>query len=364
MSRSPRRRGSGEAVKNALSLLKKGEPSPLYLLYGEESFQREEVVREIRRSVLGEEGSDFNHDVFTWGETNSADIVAAAMTLPFMGGQRLVEVHSMGQPGDKDADTLELLISEPPPTAVVVFIAEKADMRRTFFKNLAGAGNALKMEPPSDREIPGWAQAQAQVLGFTLTREAAMLLAEWVEPSLGRIRAELEKLAAYLGPEKVAGEDAVRDLVGRSRVEAMYKLGDMLAAGDVAKSIVLARDLGQENAGPQFLVGFLRNQIRRWTIVKAASRGGMGKSELAEVLGVPPFAVERLQRQVAQASGRFFRELYGKLLAVDRRIKRSGSGSVALQAIEIFIIEMCSGRGGFGAERGYPAPGRSGAGGA
>ena len=348
MARSPRRRGSGETVKNAISLLRKGETSPLYLLHGEESFQREEIVREIRLAVLGEEGSDFNHDIFTWGETNAADILAAAMTLSFMGGKRLVEIHGMGQPGDKDADTLDLLIKEPPSTAVVVFIAEKADMRRTFFKNLAGVGIALKMEPPSEREIPDWAQSQAQVLGFTLSREAAMLLAEWVEPSLGRIRAELEKLAAYIGPQKVADEDAVRELVGRSRVEAMYKLGDMLADGDIAKSIALARDLGQDNAGPQFLVGFLRNQIRRWTIVKAASRGGMGKSVLAEVLGVPPFAVERLQRQVARASGRFFRELYGKLLAVDRKIKRSGRGSVALQAIEIFIIEMCSGKGGFG----------------
>lgn len=351
MARSPRRRGSGEAVQNALSLLKKGEPSSIYLLHGEESFLREGVVREIRLSVLGEEGSDFNHDIFTWGETASADIAAAVMTLPFMGGRRLVEVHGMGLPDDKDADILEPLFNDPPSTAVVVFIAEKADMRRTFFKNLAGAGTALKMEPPSEREIPGWAQSQAQGLGFTLTREAAMLLAEWVEPSLGRIRAELEKLAAYLGPEKVADEDAVRDLVGRSKVEAMYKLGDMLVAGDVSKSIALARDLGQTDAGPQFLVGFLRNQIRRWAIVKASTRSGMGKNELAEMLGVPPFAVERLQRQVSRASARFFRELYGKLLAVDRRIKRSGKGSVSLQAIDIFIIDMCIGNGGFGAGR-------------
>ncbi|MBT7855427.1 MAG: hypothetical protein HN720_00720, partial [Nitrospinaceae bacterium] len=48
MARSPRRRGSGETVKNAISLLRKGETSPLYLLHGEESFQREEIVREIR----------------------------------------------------------------------------------------------------------------------------------------------------------------------------------------------------------------------------------------------------------------------------------------------------------------------------
>ncbi len=357
MARSPRRRGSGEEVRGALSRLRSGKIDSLYLLHGPETFLRDEFVGEIRRAVLGDEGSDFNHDFFTWGETPARDI-AAAQTLPFMGGRRLIEVRGLGQVADHDAEILSPLIDDPSPEAVVVFTAERADMRRAFFKKLAGAGAALKLEPPPQRELPQWAQSQAEGLGFTLTREAAMLLAEWVEPSLGRIRSELEKLAAYLGPKKTADEEDVRSLVGRSRAEAMYKLGDFLAEGNAGRALALVGDLSETDSGPQFLVGFLRNQIRRWTIARAGERKGLGQKELAELLGVPPFAAGRIQQQARKASPRFLRDLYGKLLAVDRRVKRSGGSTAALRAIELFIIEVNRDSTGFSRQTQNRAAGR------
>ena len=358
MARPSRRRGSGEEIRGALSRLRSGEVDSLYLLHGPETFLRDEIVGEIRRAVLGDEGSDFNHDLFTWGETPARDIAAAAQTLPFMGGRRLIEVRGLGQVADHDTEILSPLIDDPPPEAVVVFTVERADMRRSFFKKLAGAGAALKLEPPPERELPKWAQSQAEGLGFTLTREAAMLLTEWIEPSLGRIRSELEKLAAYLEPEKTAGVEDVRNLVGRSRAESMYKLGDMLAEGRAELALALVGDLSATDGGPQFLVGFLRNQIRRWTIARAAERKGIRQKELAELLGVPPFVAGRIQQQAGKASPRFLRNLYGKLLAVDRRVKRSGGNAAALRAIELFVIEMNRDSTGFNRQTQNRVPGR------
>jgi DNA polymerase-3 subunit delta len=357
MARSSRRQGSGEEVRAALSGLRKGEVAPVYLLHGSETYLRDEILREIRKAVLGE-GSDFNHDVFSWGETPSSDIVSAAHTLPFMAGRRLVEVRGVGQVNDKDADILIPLVENTPPETVLIFIADKADLRRTFFKKIGDSGFSLRMETPGERELPAWMQSQAGGLGFTLTREGALLLTEWVEPSLGRIRSELEKLAAYLAPGEEADAEAVRDLVGRSKVDAMYKLGDVLAEGNAPQALSLVRDLSDSGPGPQFLVGFLRNQIRRWTITKAAAKRKTGQKELAEMLGVPPFAVDRLRRTVGGVSSRYLRNLYGKLLAVDRQIKRSGRGNAALHALELFIIEMTQDASGFGARSGRIAPGR------
>jgi DNA polymerase III delta subunit len=190
-------------------------------------------------------------------------------------------------------------------------------------------------------------QSQAEKLGFMLTREAALLLTELVEPSLSRIQMELEKIAAYLKPGEAANTDAVRIMVGRSKVDAMYKLGDVLAGGNTQQALSLLRDLSDSGPGPQFLVGFLRNQIRRWTITKAADRRGTNPKELADVLGVPSFAVGRLRRHVSGVSGRFLRELYGKLLMVDRQIKRTGRGNTALHALELFVIELTQDAAGF-----------------
>ncbi len=361
MARRPRRQSAGSATSEALSRLRKGKAAPVYLLHGPESFLRDEVLREIRNAVLDPESADFNHDTFDWGRSQPPDIVSAAQTLPFMASRRLVEVHGFSQVNETEASLLMPLLEDPAPASVVVVLAEKADLRRTFFKKIGEAGESLRMEPPADRELPDWVRSQAKGLGFEITSGAAALLADLVEPSLGRLRAELEKLTAYLGPGEAADEDAVRELVGRSRVDAMYKLGDALAEGDTPRAMTLLRSLAETEAAPEFLIGFLRNQIRRWTIVKASSAQGMGPNELASLLGIPAFAVERLKRHIDRASARFLRELYPKLLAVDRRIKRSGRAAARLHALEFFVMEMGADAGGFRAHRRNRAPGIQGA---
>jgi DNA polymerase-3 subunit delta len=362
MARRPRQRGAAAAIAEARTRLRKGDPAPIYLLHGPEAFLRDEILREIRASVLESESADFNHDSFSWGACQVPDIVSAAQTLPFMAERRLIEIHGLTKISEKEAAQLMGILEDPAPDAVVVFTAEKADMRRGFFRKIGEVGLSLRMEPPADRELPDWARAQAKGLGFTLAPAAAALLTDLVEPSLGRIRAELEKLLSYLPPGEEADEEAVRQLVGRSRVEAMYKLGDVLAEGDTGGALTLVRMLTETETGPEFLIGFLRNQVRRWTIAKAASAQGSGPKELAELLGVPGFAVERLKRHVDRASGRFLRELYGKLLSVDRQVKRSGRGNAALHALEFFILEMGEDSGGFRVRRRTGSPGFHGAG--
>ncbi len=352
MARAARGGGSLEVIRAAVSRIREGDLAPLYFIHGEEGYLRDEVLRALRRAVLGEEARDFCHDSFYWETANAADISAAAQTLPLAGARRLVEVHGIGQVDEGGASVLLPLIGDPPPSAVMVFTAEKADMRRTFFRKLGEAGVTLRAAAPTERELPAWAQSRAEALGFTLTRDAAMLLAEWVEPSLGRIGAELEKLASYVKPGEAAGEDAVRDLVGRSKVEAMYKLGDALVAGDVPRSLALARDLSEGEKGPPFLIGFLRNQVRRWTIAKAAARKKMPDAELAEILGVKPFVAGRAKQNVRGVSAKFLRGLYGGLLKVDRRVKRAGREKAGLQALELFIMDLARDPGGFAGSRG------------
>ncbi len=360
---SPRRRAEEQSPAAALASLRRGEAAPVYLLHGPEAFLRDQLIRAIRRAVLGERPGDFNHDRFDWPDAKAADVAAAAQTLPFMATRRLVEVRGFEQVREEEAAILLPLLEAPPPTAVLLFTAERADMRQTIFRRMAEAGLALRLEAPSERELPAWVRTQAEGLGFALGPEGAHLLVEMVEPSLGRLRAELEKLAAYLGPGGAAGEEEVREVVGRSKVEAMYKLGDSLASGDTRRALDHLRRLA-ETEPPQVLLGMLRNQVRRWVVAKALLSQEKRPGELPSLMGVSPFAAERLARQVGGATARFLRALYKKLLAADRRIKRTSEPRRAFQALEIFAMEMDQEPDGFArgrrraATRAADAPGR------
>jgi DNA polymerase-3 subunit delta len=322
-----------------LADLKAGRLSPLYLLHGPETLLRDQLVHAIRKTVLPAGAADFNHDRFYWPEAQAADVAAAAQTLPFMAPRRLIEVRGFERVEEEDVAVLLPLVENPPETSVLIFVAEKADMRFTLFRRMAQTGTEVRLEPPAESELPEWARLQAQELGISLPIEAASLLVEMAGNSLGRLRAELEKLAAYTGAGREAGEEEVREVVGRSRVEAMYQLGNTLAAGDTAGALAMLRRLCQTES-PYALVGMLRSQLRRWLSAKALALKGIPPQEVASLLKIPPFAAERLALEVRGANARFLRSLYGKLAEVDRRVKRAGDDRRRREALELLLLEM------------------------
>ena len=351
MARAFRAKRQGGDVEGFLARIRGGNLASVYLIHGSEKFLRDVCVRAVREAVLEEGAGAFNHDKFDWETARAGAVAAAAETLPFMAPRRLVEVRGFDKVNEGEAGIILSLLKIPPPQAVLLFVCDKADNRRTVFRRMGEVGLALRVETPSERELPAWLTLQAKGLGISLRPDAASLLVDMVEPSMGRLRGELEKLAAYLGPDGEANEAAVRELVGRSKVEAMFKLADALAEGTTGRALALIGQLVETGTSPIMLLGVLRNQIRRWTIAKAAIRQGMAPDEMAKLLGVPPFAIDRLRRQVAKPSPVFLRGLYRKLLATDRRLKRTGSDRLAREALEVFVMEMGRAPNGFAPRR-------------
>lgn len=338
-----RRRPEGSS--SALSDLEAAPTRPLYLLQGKDAFLRDECLRAIRRKVFGGEPDDFNRDRFDWAEADAAEIAAIARTLPFMAEKRLIEVLDFAKPNARDESILLAYLDEPSPSTVLAFCVEIADMRTTFFQRLAKASMVCRADALKGRELTKWLHARAAGLGFELRPEAAELLVEMVKPSMGRLNAELEKIACYAMPAASAGAPEVRAVVGRSREELLYRLGDSISQGSLGETLALLRRM-LETEHPVVFIGLLRNLIRRWTIAKALMRGGKGAREISEALGAPLFAAQRLEGQVRRLRSAYPRELYGKLLQADRKLKRTSDMRVARQTLELFLVDARLSRGG------------------
>ena len=65
---------------------------PVYLYWGEEEFNLENKVRELRKKVLDPGFTVLNHKVLN--EPDIKDLVETAQTLPMMLGNRLIEVRA------------------------------------------------------------------------------------------------------------------------------------------------------------------------------------------------------------------------------------------------------------------------------
>ena len=329
----------------ALSDLKNAPPKPIYLFEGTDSFLRDEYLRVVRRKVFGDDPGDFNHDRFDWTEADAPEIIAISQTLPFMAEKRLVEVLNFARPGERDETIFLSYLDHPSASTVLVFCAENIDKRTTFFQRLVKVSEVCQVDSLEGEELKKWLHGRAVELGFELRPKAADLLVEMVKPSMMRLSTELEKIASYVMPGTLAGEEEIREIIGHSKEELLYKLGDSLSQGSLSGTLVLLRRM-METEHPVVFIGVLRNLIRRWTISKALIRNGRGAQGISQALGLPPFVGKRLESQVKGLGSAYLRELYGKLLQVDRKLKRTSDLKVARQTLELFLVDVRSARSG------------------
>lgn len=329
----------------ALYEVQNSATQPVYLLEGKDSYLRDEYLRVIRRKVFGDGPDDFNHDRIDWGEATAPKIISIAQTLPFMAEKRLVEIFNFARPGERDESPILAYLEHPSSSTVMVFCVESVDRRTSFFQHLVKASVHCRVDILEGEELRKWLHKRAIELGFELRPEAADVLVEMVKPSMMRLSTELEKIASYLMPETIAGVEEIRDIVGHSKEELLFKLGDSLSQGSLGGTLVILRRM-METEHPVLFIGVLRNLVRRWTISKALIRSGRGAQGIVQVLGLPPFVANRLERQVRGLRSAYLRELYGKLLQVDRKLKRTSDLNVARQILELFLVEVRTTRSG------------------
>ena len=79
--------------------IKRKEISPLYFLYGEESFLLEKTLASLKENLIDPSLHHFNLSVFNGRESTPQDILSSAKTHPLSGGYRMVVV--------KEADKLK-----------------------------------------------------------------------------------------------------------------------------------------------------------------------------------------------------------------------------------------------------------------
>ncbi|MGE3275656.1 MAG: DNA polymerase III subunit delta [Vicinamibacterales bacterium] len=320
-----------------------GETAPLYLLEGDDPQSRHDLAIEFA-SLVDEGLQAFNVESFYANEATAAAsrdqmlgaILATARTLPMMAPRRVIVVHEAERllaprkAKDEDApalhpagkrkraltpaEELEAYIEDPEPLTTLVFDAGSLDGNRRLVKLLrkkAAVVDCGSLESPA--EAARWIQKRLEKDELGIDQKAVGLLLETTGLSLGRIRAEVEKLVLYAAGESAITVAHVRDLVlPQSEPGEDFALGKAIWNGNAAAAL--------REVGAQFEAGapapMVLGQIRAAAIrLRPDSRVKPGmdavfRTDLAikSSGGEPRFLLERLVIELCaggsgQASG-------------------------------------------------------------
>ncbi len=319
---------------------------PYYLFHGDNQYFVSEAVRFLREKIVPEGGEDFSYeDRRLDSRSDWADIEALLRSYSFFGGKKLIRLEVPGKLDEETRAALAKFLSEEPGQNILCLTAPNLDQLTAARNRLQKKGGlAIKFEALQERELATWAAEHLRSLGLDFERSVPDLLVESLPGDPGEIASEVEKLRLMVSAEKPIGAADVSRLVGRQRIEDVWKLADSLRAGNEAEAMRRLRELldaGGQN--PIALVGALCYTITMLLRARLLLDQGLSGSAAAAAL---PLWGGRARDYVQRASSFRKRELLVwvfNLQKLDYRLKRS-SAERAGPLMESTLLESMAGR--------------------
>jgi len=295
---------------DALKAIKKKDFSPIYLLYGTESYFMQDIKVKIEKQFALSDGT--NVSVYDLEETPIQEVIADAEEYPFFSEQKLILAYHpffLKAKPDKSAvdhrlESLEQYVENPAAWTTLVLLApyEKVDECKKIIKSIKKTGQAVACLPVKEWDLSDWIVTLSKEHQIVLEDAVADLLIQEAGTDLSMLRGEIEKFALYAGEGSKITLEMAESLVSHQQTSSGLKLVDSLMTGDLAKAIYIFHDLIKLKEEPIALIALLASQFRTILHVKLLKHKGYNQAKMAEVTKVHPFVIKLALKREAHFS--------------------------------------------------------------
>ena len=241
--------------------------SSIHAVVGSDESEVKRVAAELAAKLSPPDAGEFGVEVIDACADNVDQAVGkirlaieALQTIPFFGGGKLVWLKNANCMGDSVIgrsaavqgaleDLAEVLEAGLGADVTFLISATETDKRRSFYKALAKRADVQVIDR-LDSSRAGWEEEATEIVRrranarkLQFDEEALDLFVLLTGGDTRQIENELEKIDLYLGAERRATVEQVRELVPLSRAGVIFELGNALAACDLERALMLVKRL-------------------------------------------------------------------------------------------------------------------------
>jgi DNA polymerase III subunit delta len=320
--------------------------SPIYLLYGTESFLINETKQKLLKNVLTEEELDFNFASYDLEETPVEVAIEDAETLPFMGERRLIFLHNpifltsekSKLKFEHDIEKLEAYVKEPVPYSIIVFVApyEKLDERKKITKQLKRIAEVQEAKKLSEPELKGWIRHRAEINQVEIDDNAIEMLLTLAGTNLMMLTSEIDKLSLFV--DRRIDKQTVETLASKSLEQNIFSLVDKVINRKIDEALRIYYDLLKQNEEPIKILSILASQFRLLYQTKELARRGYGQQQMANLLKVHPFRIKLAAGQSKLFTEDELNQIMMWIADSDYQMKTGGLNKSMI--IEMFLFKL------------------------
>jgi DNA polymerase-3 subunit delta len=245
----------------------KAASANIYAVLGSDEAEVKRVAAELASNLTPPGAGDFGLEVID-GAADNVDqaearvrsAIEALQTLPFFGSTKVVWLKNVNFLGDDQKarsaavqsaleELSELVDSGFGPGVTLLISATDLDKRRSFYRTLLKQAE-VQVFDRLDSSRGGWeeealemVQHRAKKRKLQFDEDALDLFVLLTGGDTRQIENELEKVDTFLGKDRVANAELIRELVPLSRAGVIFELGNALATRALELSLKLVRRL-------------------------------------------------------------------------------------------------------------------------
>lgn len=242
--------------------IRQGTLGSLYLFDGPENWLKEKALNQILDRYLPPEARDFNFDRFSGSEHTGADVVASALSVPFLAEKRIVLVRSTEEFAAADARVIsEHLGSLPSSTCLIFLYQGKSSLKEEIPAQAASYGALVTFWTPFKEQLPEWILKEGRARGKTISRDVALALTDVCE-NLEQISQEIDKLILFVGKKPAIQLEDLKAFGLPNEAGDFRGLETALLNRDLKDALRQAHLLSEEGARPEMMMPVIERSFR------------------------------------------------------------------------------------------------------
>lgn len=332
----------------AMRQLQQKKMSPIYLIYGEETYLAEKFLKALLSLVNPQNDTEAVQYFDTSSDVKT--ILQSLDSSPFFSEKNIIIANDLKIFQDKlsnkdkrdEQQFIDYIASVPEYSILIMqYHKNKIDKRRKLFKTIDRYGFIVECETLNYWNINDWLNSRLRELNLRFDREAYAYFIEAVKSmdkiSLGFLDQELIKLTLYTD-EKFISRQILEQVFSSIPEISAFRLWDSLCDKNI--SLALELYMIQQSSGihPLRLLAFLVRQVRQIWQVKIYLNEGQNMKQIASTLKLHPFITEKIIKQTNNFSLAKIEQTLQNLASADYKLK-TGTDEPAL--IENILIEFC-----------------------
>ena len=134
---------------------------PVWVVFGDETFLKQESLDHLRSSVLGQDDGEFSLTEFVGDDALAPEVFDCLSTVALFGaGRRLVIVREADNFVSRHRAILEAYVARPKPSGVLVLEVASWPSNTKLAKAVAAGGLTVECKTPTGQQIAKWLVAR------------------------------------------------------------------------------------------------------------------------------------------------------------------------------------------------------------